>query len=227
MSCVQKSENKVDGEENDYQQDQGFMRGVRSRTSCEERQSMAKKKKTISMMQSLSVYLCLLDNARCLMTVRERSKDLPKAYERKRPYLGEERRKRRSRGRVGDEKNGELCVSWGRQVVQWAETSMRWRDDTHTSVLVPILHFRTIIPLSKRRRKRARAERRLARWRGQRITRRCRGCAFWRADTRYIRQIRIAPDPARKVVHRPLYRLRERPWLIMRRRRSQRRGGGR
>lgn len=93
--------------------------------------------------------------------------------------------------------------------------SMRRRYDTHAGVLAPILRCRTIIPLSERRRKCGRAIRRLARWRGQRVPRRRRGCAFRRAYTRYVRQIRITPDPAREIVHRPLHRLRERPWLLM------------
>ena len=93
----------------------------------------------------------------------------------------------------------------------------------NTSVLAPILRRRAIALLHERHRDRSRAVGRLTRWRGQRVARRQRGRAVRGADARYVRQIGIAPDPARKLVQRPLQRLRERLRRLLQRRKLRRR----
>lgn len=103
--------------------------------------------------------------------------------------------------------------------------STRRRHDAHTGVLAPILRRRAIVPLDERRRNRTRAIRRLAGRRRQRVARGHRRSAVRGSDTRYVRQIGIAPDPARKVVQRPLHRLPERLLRMLLLHRLEVRGG--
>jgi hypothetical protein len=122
--------------------------------------------------------------------------------------MNEHERTSGNKRKVGVERTTAVGVMAGSyRIWEKSENSTHGRNDA--SVFAPIFRLCAIVPLDERCRNRARAVRRLTRGRGQRVAGRHRGCALRRADAGDVRQIRIAPDPARKIVQRSLHRLRD------------------